>query len=102
MRGEVVSFGEEFVLRVQARNPFNGRMGIEMRAYDHEFRPIRAKFSRSRFDLGARSVRKVTALIPFDGQPVRFVRVCAEAVPLRSATQTIRTRVCGKFRASRR
>ena len=102
MKGTVSSFGEEFALRVVARNPFQGRMGIEMRAYDHEFRPIAARFSRSSFALAGGQVRRVTALIPFEGQSVRFVRVCAEAVALRSANQNIRTRVCGKFRARRR
>ena len=102
MRGQVTSFGEEFALRVVARNPFPGRLGVVMRAYDHEFRPISARFSRSRFVLGGGKVRRVTALIPFEGRPVRFVRVCAEAVAVRDETQNIRTRVCGKFRAQRR
>ena len=102
MRGQVSAFGEEFALRVVARNPFPGSMGIEMRAYDHAFRPIEARFSRGSFVLGTGKTRRVTALIPFDGHAVRFVRVCAEAVALRAATQNIRTRVCGKFRAQRR
>ena len=102
MRGEVSSFTGEFALRVVARNPSQHPMGIEMRAYDHRFRPIPARFTRDRFMLGGKAVRRVTALIPFNGERVRYVRVCAEAVPLRSATQSIRTRVCGKFRAQRR
>ena len=102
MIGEVAAFGEEFAVRVTARNPFKARMGVVMRAYDNRFRPIPARFSHSRFNLGAGGSRPVTVLIPFDGTRERYVRVCAEAAAPRGRSQNVRTRVCGRFRALRR
>lgn len=101
MKGDVKAFGEEFAVRVVARNPYRKRIVVRMRAYDHLFRPIPARFSREAFRLGGGAERSVTALLPFNGERVRYVRLCAESVPFPDATQIVRTRVCGKFRARR-
>ena len=103
MRGTVKSFGEEFAIRVSPSNPYRHRIGVEMRVYDHQFRPIpNARVSPARFGLGQGASRSVTAVVPFGGERVRYVRVCAESVPYRGRSSRIRTRVCGKFRALRR
>lgn len=102
-RGTVSAFGEKFALRVQPRNPYQHGIGVEMRVYDHQFRPVpSARVVPERFMLGGGATRDVTAFVPFEGQPVRYVRVCAESVPYRGTSSPIRTRVCGKFRALQR
>lgn len=104
MRGTVAAFGESFALQVEPRNPYQHRIGVEMRVYDHEFRPVpSARVVPDRFMLGGGASRPVTAYVPFEGQSPRYVRVCAESIPFRStSSQQIRTRVCGKFRALQR
>ena len=105
MRGTVASFGEQFALRVKPRNPYQHRIGVEMKVYDHQFRPVpNARVVPDRFMLGGGTARDVTAYVPFEGQSPRYVRVCAESVPFRNiaSSQQIRTRVCGKFRALQR
>ena len=104
MRGTVAAFGEEFAVQVNPRNPYQHTIGIEMRVYDHEFRPVpAARVVPDRLMLGGGATRSVTAYIPFEGYSPRYVRVCAEAVPLRHGKgSTIRTRVCGRFQALQR
>lgn len=105
MRGTVASFGEQFALRVKPRNPYQHRIGVEMKVYDHQFRPVpNARVVPDRFMLGGGAARDVTAYVPFEGQSPRYVRVCAESLPFRdvASSQQIRTRVCGKFRALQR
>ena len=103
MRGSVSSFGEHFALQVTPSNPYQHRIGVEMKVYDHQFRPVpSARVVPDRFMLGGGASRPVTAIVPFGGYSPRYVRVCAESVPLRSRSSQIRTRVCGKFQASQR
>lgn len=103
MEGSVASFGEEFAVRVRPANPYEHGIGVEMRVYDHKFRPVpSARVVPSRFRLGGGASRPVIAYVPFEGQSPRYVRVCAESVPYRQSSTPIRTRVCGKFRALRR
>lgn len=103
MEGSVASFGEEFAVRVQSMNPYEHRIGIEMRVYDHKFRLVpSARVVPDQFYLGGGATRPVIAYVPFEGHSPRYVRVCAESVPYRQSTTPIRTRVCGKFQALRR
>ena len=103
MRGNVAAFGEHFAIRVKPSNPYQHRIGVEMRVYDHQFRPVpSARVVPDRFFLGGGMNRDVVAYVPFEGQSPRYVRVCAESVPYRNTSSQIRTRVCGKFRALQR
>ena len=103
MRGNVASFADQFAIRVKSSNPYKHRIGVEMKVYDHKFRPVtNVRLVPERFQLGGGASRNVTAYIPFEGQSPRYVRVCAESVPYRQTATHIRTRVCGKFRALRR
>ena len=103
MKGEVSSFGETFDIEVQPFNPHRHAIGVEMRVYDHEFRPVpSARIVPERFLLAGGNSRPVTARIPFAGYSPRYVRVCVESLPLRRSATQVRTRVCGKFKASRR
>ena len=100
MRGQVKSFTDYFALRIYPANPYFHRIRMEVKVYDQNFRPVRARVSPSQFTLGGRLVRPVSVIVPFDGTKNRKVRVCTEAVPFptqkKSAT-TIRAQVCGKF-----
>ena len=103
MKGEVSSFGETFDIEVRPFNPYQRAIGVEMKVYDHEFRPVpTARVAPERFMLGSGNSRPVTARIPFAGYSPRYVRVCAESVPIRRSATQVRTRVCGKFKATRR
>lgn len=101
MRGEVTSFSDEFALKVFPRNVYPHRIGIEMRAYDQDFRPIKAFIMPDRFRLATQDVRAVTVIVPFDGENERRIRVCAESVPLMNKQSRVRTQICGKFLARR-
>ena len=103
MTGQVAAFGETFKLRVEPSNPYRHRIGVEMKVYDHQFRPVpAARVVPDRFMLGGGASREVTAHIPFEGYSPRYVRVCAESIPYRGASTQVRTRVCGKFKALQR
>ncbi|MEP1208840.1 MAG: hypothetical protein ABJM29_14165 [Rhizobiaceae bacterium] len=100
MRGQVKSFTDFFALRVYPANPYSHRVRMEVKVYDQDFRPVRARVSPSQFTLGGRLARPVSVIVPFAGTKNRKVRVCTEAIPFptqqKSAT-TIRAQVCGKF-----
>ena len=103
MTGQVAAFGDTFKLQVTPSNPYKHRIGVEMKVYDHQFRPVpTARVVPERFMLGAGTAREVTAHVPFGGYSPRYVRVCAESIPYRGASTQVRTRVCGKFKALQR
>lgn len=101
MRGEVKSFTDQFAVRVFAMNPYNKRMKIEVKVYDDTFRPVGAVVLPGEAMVGAQDSRSVMVMVPFDGQPQRRVRICAESVPFKTETTSLRTQVCGKFFAQR-
>ena len=101
MRGKVTSASDSFMLRVRPFNPYAKRMKMAVRVYDAKFRPIRALVSPSRFGIAARGTRNVSVRVPFAGKARRRVRVCVEAMPYTAVNTRLRTRVCGKFIASR-
>ena len=77
---------------------------MEVKVYDQNFRPVTgARVSPAEFTLGGRFARPVNVIVPFEGQQVRKVRVCTEAVPFpgQSKTTTIKAQVCGKFLGER-
>ena len=99
MRGEIQSFTNSFALKVYPANPYEQRIQIEVKVYDQDFRPVAAIVSPDVFTLGGRFARPVTVIVPFEGQKVRKVRVCTEAIPFpgKNNTTTIKAQVCGKF-----
>jgi len=105
MRGEVQSFSDAFALKVNPINPYNKRIRMEVRVYDHKFRPVKsARVSPAQFTLGGQLSRPVSVVIPFEGQTRRKVRVCTEAVPFpheSAKATTIKAQVCGKFLGKR-
>lgn len=101
MRGKVSSMSDEFALRVTPRNVYDRPIVFEMKAYDENFRPIRAAIAPARFAVGPQGARSVTVLVGFDGRAERKVRICAESVPFPEKNSLIRTRICGRFVASR-
>lgn len=102
MRAEVSSFTESFAIRVYPANPYQHRIRIEVKVYDHKFREVKnAVVSPKVFTLGARFSRPVTVMVPFDGEAKRKVRICTESIPFPGQTTRIKAQVCGKFLGER-
>jgi hypothetical protein len=101
MRGVVSSFTDTFAVKVFPANPYTHRIRIEIRVYDQDFNPVKARVSPANFTLGGNTSRPVTVLIPFDGASARKVRVCAESVPFPGKTSNIKAQICGKFLGQR-
>ena len=101
MRGTVSSYTDSFAVRVFPANPYNHRIRIEIRVYDQDFRPVKARVSPPTFTLGGNASRPVNVLIPFDGNTERKVRVCAESIPFPGKTSNIKAQICGKFLGTR-
>lgn len=101
MRGELKSFNDHFAVRVRPGNPYEHRLNVEIKVYDHTFKPIKAKVRPARMVLARRSSRNVMVIIPFEGHRQRRVRVCVESVPKPNQNTRMRTQVCGKFIARR-
>lgn len=103
MRGQVKSFADSFAMKVYPANPYNHRIRMEVKVYDKDFNPVRARVSPAEFTLGGRQSRPVNVIVPFDGGSARKVRICTEAIPFPSqkAKTTIKAQVCGKFLGER-
>jgi hypothetical protein len=101
MRGVVSSFTDTFAVKVFPANPYTHRIRIEIKVYDQDFNPVKARVSPANFTLGGNMSRPVTVLIPFDGTSERKVRVCAESVPFPGKTSNIKAQICGKFLGQR-
>ncbi|MEO1745949.1 MAG: hypothetical protein AAFR13_05395 [Pseudomonadota bacterium] len=104
MRGKVQSFTESFAVQVFPANPYSHRIRLEMHAYDQNFRRLRnVRFTANNFTLGAGDSRAVTAVVPFDGDKVKRVRICTEGIPFPGqASSNIKAQICGKFIGERR
>ena len=101
MRGTVSSYTDNFAVRVFPANPYNHRIRIEIRVYDQDFNPVKARVSPAAFTHGGNSSRPVNVMIPFDGNTERKVRVCAESIPFPGKTSNIKAQICGKFMGTR-
>lgn len=102
MRGEVTSFTEAFAVRVFPANPYEHRIKVEIRVYDQDFRPVRARVLPSDFMLGGQASRPVLVVVPFDGGATRKVRICTESVPFPGEQTQIKAQICGKFLGQRK
>ena len=103
MRGEVRSLEDAFAVKLRVRNPYERTVGVEIRAYDRRFRPIRVLASATRLPVAAGDERTVTVLVPFGKRQQRRVRICAESLPFRAKPNAtrVRTRICGRFLGKR-
>lgn len=105
MRGQVKSFTDSFALKVFPANPYNHRIRVEVKVYDQDFNPIRARVMPAEFTLGGRFQRPVNVIVPFDGATKRKVRVCTESIPFPGqgdkTKTTIKAQICGKFLGER-
>lgn len=99
MRGQVKSFAEEFALRVTVGNPYERTEQFDVRVYDENFQPVEALVSPSVLRVTPKNTRIVTVRVPFNGQPQRKVRVCAEGMFGADTQSAVRTQVCGRFLA---
>ena len=101
MRGVVTAYADVFAVRVYPSNPYGHRIRVEVRVYDQEFQPVRARVTPSSFMLGAEASRPVLVVVPFEGAASRKVRICTESVPFPDQQTQIRAQICGKFLARR-
>lgn len=99
--GKLVTFADQVSLIVEPRNTFNRKARMQVRVYDHNFKLIKAKVTPREFSLPRGGARNVRVIVPFLGQSQKRFRICTERVPDKGATQQVRTRVCGRFYASR-
>ena len=102
MKGVVQSQGKLAKVRVQAFNPYRKRMRMEVKVYDADFRQVRALVAPWGFGIGENQWRAINVAVPFNGRRKRRLHVCVEARPFAKASQSVRTRVCGKFIARQR
>lgn len=101
MRQVVNSTMDSFALRVTPKNPYKHRIRMEVKVYDHNFKLTPAHVSPKSFMMGAGGSRRVTVLVPFNGERQRRIRICAESIPYTNQPTLIRAQVCGRFLANR-
>lgn len=101
MIGKVRSIDDAFAVRVFPKNPYRHRIRVQVRAYDHKFRPVRALISPSSFTLGGGNSRPVVVQVPFNGAKRRKVRICTESIPFPNQKVALRAQICGRFLAER-
>ena len=102
MRGDVKSFSDNFAVRVYPANPYGHRIKIEVKVYDQNFQPVRARVTPSAFMLGGDASRPVLVVVPFDGADSRKVRICTESIPFPNEQTQIKAQICGKFLGQRK
>jgi hypothetical protein len=102
MRGEVRSVSDAFAVRVFPSNPYDRPIRVEVHVYDQDFAPVPgARVSASPLMLAPEGSRPVIVTIPFAGEAVRKVRVCAESIPFPNSQTQVRAQICGKFLGKR-
>jgi hypothetical protein len=101
MLGEVRTPADSFVVTVTPTNPYRHPITVDIRVYDQDFRPVRARIRPESFLMAAGSRRTVTVVVPFDLAMQRRIRICTESVPEPGVGQPIKTQICGKFLATR-
>jgi hypothetical protein len=99
MRQVVRSFADDFALRVTVGNPYPVRLAFEVKVYDEAFRPIAARVNLPVVRISANDTRIVTVVVPFENEPQRKVRICAEGLFGGTTGSKVRTQVCGRFLA---
>lgn len=97
MRAQVTSIADQFAIRVYPGNPYNKRVKINIKVYDHNFQEIRAIIQPRDLYLAAGQRRSVTVIIPFEGRFSRKIRICAETTPYLQNQARLRGQVCGRY-----
>lgn len=97
MRGQASSFTDEFAIRVRPYNPYRQRILVEVKVYDENFRPVKARVTPSTMMLGSDNSRPVLVVLPFEGAGSRRVRICTESVPFPNQATRIKAQICGRF-----
>lgn len=99
--GKLITVDDRVSLVVEPRNTFNKPVKLQVRVYDHNFKLIKAKVSPREFKIRSGGTRNVRVTVPFLGETKKRFRICTERIPESNNTQQIRTRVCGRFYATR-
>jgi hypothetical protein len=99
MRQVVRSFANDFAVRVTVGNPYPRRVAFEVKVYDETFKPIAARINFPVVKIAANDTRMVTVVVPFNENPQRKIRICAEGLFGADTGSKVRTQVCGRFLA---
>ncbi len=99
--GKLVTFADHVSLVVEPKNTFNQKSKMQVRVYDHNFKLIKARVSPKEFNLPSGGIRNVRVVVPFLGATQKRFRICTERIPTTQTRQQVRTRVCGRFYATR-
>ena len=109
MTQKIVSSTDRFSVRIYTSNPYPKDMRLRIRAYDQDYKLIKAHISNRDFILPVGGKEDVLVTIPFEGKNEKRVRICAARIPIKQNSKTeilktkstnsmkIRTRVCGRY-----
>lgn len=100
MRGEPRSVAEDFAVRILVGNPYAQKQTFSVNVYDDKFYPVNARVSLPQVTIPGMGSRSVVVVVPFDGMPMRRVRICAEGIFGADGGSKLRTQVCGKYQAT--
>lgn len=100
MRGEPRSVAEHFAIRILVGNPYPQKQTFAVNVYDDKFYPVNASISLPQVTIPGMGSRSVVVVVPFDGMPMRRVRICAEGIFGTDGGSKLRTQVCGKYQAT--
>ena len=101
MRKVIVSYTDQFAVKVYPQNPYQHRIKMEVRVYDENFQLTPAHVSPQSMLIAGGASRPVTVIVPFQGVKQKRVRICTESIPYQNQPTLIKVRVCGKFLAKR-
>lgn len=109
MTQKIVSSTDRFSVRIYTSNPYPKDMRLRIRAYDQNYKLIKAHISNRDYILPKGGKQDVLVTIPFEGSNAKKVRICAARIPIKQNSKTqgskskdinsikIRTRVCGRY-----
>lgn len=97
MRAAVTSMSDQFAIRIYPGNPYEKRVQIKIKVYDHNFREVPAVIRPRDPFVEAGGRRPVTVIIPFEGRYSRKIRICAESTPYLQKQARLKGQVCGRY-----
>ncbi len=92
---------DEFAVRLTVGNPYNKAVTFNVLAFDENYEPVDAIIVPSKLRIGSRDTKQIVVRFPFEGKPMRKVRVCAEGLFSQNNNTAIRTQVCGRYLGQR-
>ena len=101
MTAAVGAYGEQFLVRLNVRNPYPDTRDFTLAAFDEAGGPISVWSSAPAFRLAAGKGRMLAVSAPFEGRPNRRIVLCVETVAGETETGRLLTQVCSTVQAER-